>query len=90
MQGKNRRRFQLQSGPLEHAFLGVNGRDHKARVLTLRAQHGAHWPVPWLTEQGHEELARQWAAHAGLTHSEISMNRTRDGSVVKGEVYARA
>ena len=90
VQGKHRRRFQLQSGPMERAVLGVNGRDHKARVLALRAQHGAQWPVVWLTEQGHAELARQWAAHAGITQSEISRNRTRGGSVVKGAVYARA
>ena len=59
-QGKNIRLFQLHAGPMEKAFLSVNGRDHKARVLTLRDDVGARWPQAWLQEQGHAALADQW------------------------------
>ena len=55
-----RRKFQLAPGPLEKAFLHVNGRDHKDRVLALRAQHGDLWAPEWLVEQGHADLAAQW------------------------------
>lgn len=56
VQGKNRRRFQLQLGPFEKAILAVNGRDHRQHILTLQAEYGHNWLSHWLTEQGHSTL----------------------------------
>ncbi len=60
VQGKNRRRFQFDSRAIERAVLGVNGRDHKARVLALRETFGEEWVSVWLSEQGHQGLVDQW------------------------------
>jgi type IV secretion/conjugal transfer VirB4 family ATPase len=52
VQGKQRRIFQLESGPLETALLSVNGRDVKQHVTALRAQFGQDWVEVWLRERG--------------------------------------
>lgn len=62
VQGEDRRVFQFESGPFEHAILGKNGRDYRARVLALREQYGNDWLPVWLAEQGHSEFNIRRAA----------------------------
>lgn len=60
VQDKERFVFQFNNGPLAHAILSKNGRDHKDRILSLRKEYQDLWVPVWLREQGHHELVDRY------------------------------
>jgi len=60
-EGNQMRVFELPWGRWHQVILGVNGPTYRDRALVLKKQYGHGMTEPWLQEQGHTDLAEQWA-----------------------------
>ncbi|AMS45305.1 conjugal transfer protein TrbE [Aminobacter aminovorans] len=49
---EGRRLFDMSLGPLALSFLGATGKQDLQRILALKREHGADWPIYWLEMRG--------------------------------------